>query len=323
VTPRAHRRSVGDAHRERSLHPALAVHRFEFKLHLVQEMEATAARLRAAAEAKPMRLPVNRRVDETHHVLTPDGLSVWYTIQVLAAQPHPGSHLRAHRPHAHGRRVHAVARPPHRGRQPVEAPGMPGSMTRRFEAFERSPELGAARLMALTASVIQELRRIVGRESVIDSANDLRILSATPPIEGAMARGRSPSLLDRSGGERHQVAAKIKFRSCLAARARALGRRGLRFARHRAAGDAYAAHPRARPIAQTALVEPGVVKPGAVLAASAHGLFYAPDPSSQKACTIGGNAARLRRPPLPLLRRHHQPRPRHGRSCLPTAASTG
>ena len=41
-----------------------------------------AARLRAAAEAKPMRLPVNRRVDETHHVITPDGLSVWYTIQV-------------------------------------------------------------------------------------------------------------------------------------------------------------------------------------------------------------------------------------------------
>src|SRR5712672_4047016 len=49
---------------------------------LVEEMGATAARLRAAAEAKPMRLPVNRRVDETHHAITPDGLSVWYTIQV-------------------------------------------------------------------------------------------------------------------------------------------------------------------------------------------------------------------------------------------------
>src|SRR5258706_7696771 len=49
---------------------------------LVEEMGATAARLRAAAEAKPMRLPVNRRVDETYHAITPDGLSVWYTIQV-------------------------------------------------------------------------------------------------------------------------------------------------------------------------------------------------------------------------------------------------
>ena len=29
-----------------------------------------------------MKLPVNRRVDESHHVVTEDGLSVWFTIQV-------------------------------------------------------------------------------------------------------------------------------------------------------------------------------------------------------------------------------------------------
>ena len=29
-----------------------------------------------------MRLPINRKVDESHHAMTPDGLSVWYTIQV-------------------------------------------------------------------------------------------------------------------------------------------------------------------------------------------------------------------------------------------------
>ncbi len=29
-----------------------------------------------------MKLPVNRRVDESHRVVTADGLSVWYTIQV-------------------------------------------------------------------------------------------------------------------------------------------------------------------------------------------------------------------------------------------------
>ncbi|MGH7777397.1 MAG: FAD-binding oxidoreductase, partial [Candidatus Dormibacterales bacterium] len=42
---------------------------------------------------------------------------------------------------------------------------------------------------------------------------------------------------------------------------------------------------------RTALVEPGVVNADLSLAAARHGLFYAPDPSSQKACTIGGNAA--------------------------------
>jgi glycolate oxidase len=45
------------------------------------------------------------------------------------------------------------------------------------------------------------------------------------------------------------------------------------------------------PVTQTALVEPGVVNQELSLAAASRGLFYAPDPSSQKACTIGGNAA--------------------------------
>ena len=42
---------------------------------------------------------------------------------------------------------------------------------------------------------------------------------------------------------------------------------------------------------RTALVEPGVVNADLTQAVARHGLFYAPDPSSQKACTIGGNAA--------------------------------
>jgi hypothetical protein len=103
-------------------------------------MGAVAARLRAAAEAKPMRLPVNRRVDETHHAVTPDGLSVWYTIQVSP----------------HSRIQEAIFERTDRmpaddecrrwleqlivGAHAVEAPGLPGSLTRRFEAFERSPE---------------------------------------------------------------------------------------------------------------------------------------------------------------------------------------
>jgi hypothetical protein len=106
----------------------------------VEDIGATAARLRAAAEAKPMRLPVNRRVDETHHTITPDGLSVWYTIQVSP----------------HSRIQEAIFERTDRmptddecrrwlellivGAPSVEAPSLPGSMTRRFEAFERSPE---------------------------------------------------------------------------------------------------------------------------------------------------------------------------------------
>jgi glycolate oxidase len=42
---------------------------------------------------------------------------------------------------------------------------------------------------------------------------------------------------------------------------------------------------------QTALVEPGVVNLELSKAVAKHGLYYAPDPSSQRACTIGGNVA--------------------------------
>src|SRR5260370_25837741 len=107
------------------------------------EMATEAARLRAGAEARPMRLPINRCVDERHHAVTEDGLSVWYTIQVSP----------------HSRIQEAIFERTDRvpsdeecdrwlallivGADATEAPGMPGSTTRRFEAFERSPELEA------------------------------------------------------------------------------------------------------------------------------------------------------------------------------------
>ena len=45
------------------------------------------------------------------------------------------------------------------------------------------------------------------------------------------------------------------------------------------------------PIARTARVQPGVRNLQVSEAAAAHGLYYAPDPSSQIACSIGGNVA--------------------------------
>ena len=58
-----------------------------------------------------------------------------------------------------------------------------------------------------------------------------------------------------------------------------------------------------------AVVEPGVVNLDLDKEAHKHGLRYAPDPSSQKACSLGGNVAGKRRwPPLPGLRCDHQPR---------------
>ena len=48
---------------------------------------------------------------------------------------------------------------------------------------------------------------------------------------------------------------------------------------------------RVDPDEQIAVVEPGVINNHVTDAASPHGLYYAPDPSSQSVCTIGGNLA--------------------------------
>ena len=106
----------------------------------MEAIEAQAARLRASAEARPMKLPVNRRVDESHHVVTADGLSIWYTIQV---SPHSriqeaiferGDRMPSDEEVRRWLSLLIV------GTDAIEAPGLPGASTRRFEAFERSPE---------------------------------------------------------------------------------------------------------------------------------------------------------------------------------------
>jgi len=103
------------------------------------DIAAEAARLRAAAEARPLRLPVNRRIDERHRFRTEDGLSVWFTIQIS-----PNHRIRevvfereATRP-GDGE-CHAWLRELLPDRVLVEAAGMPDARVRRFELFELLP----------------------------------------------------------------------------------------------------------------------------------------------------------------------------------------
>ena len=146
--------------------------------------------------------------------------------------------------------------------------------------------------MTLAAAVLEELRRTVGRDHVIAGANDLRIFERDASIEGALP---DAVVLPASTSE---VAAVIKLaakhRVPVVPRGAGTGLSGgavtirggiaLQMTRMRQILEL-------DPLAQTALVEPGLVNQELSLAAAAHGLFYAPDPSSQKACTIGGNAA--------------------------------
>ena len=146
--------------------------------------------------------------------------------------------------------------------------------------------------MGLPAGVIEELRRIVGRDQVIDSPNDLRIFERDASIEGAVP---DAIVLPASTNEVASVVrVAAKHRIPIVPRGAGTGLSGgavtikggiaLQLTRMRRILEL-------DPVAQTALVEPGVVNQELSLAAAAHHLFYAPDPSSQKACTIGGNAA--------------------------------
>lgn len=94
-----------------------------------------AARLRAEAEARPLKLPVRRRVDERHRTQTPDGLTVWFTVQLSPhARIEEAVFERAGGPGDEECAIWvAMLFGPH-GAQ--EAPGIPGADTRRFEHFE-------------------------------------------------------------------------------------------------------------------------------------------------------------------------------------------
>src|SRR5438876_3675374 len=146
--------------------------------------------------------------------------------------------------------------------------------------------------MPIHEVVAEELRRAVGRESVIVSPHDLWIFERDGSIEGAMPDAVVLVSTTQEASEVMKIAAR--HRIPVVPRGAGTGLSGGAVTIR--GGIALQVTPMRRileidPVAQTAMVEPGVVNQELSLVAAQHGLFYAPDPSSQKACTIGGNAA--------------------------------
>ncbi|MBJ7600001.1 MAG: FAD-binding oxidoreductase [Candidatus Nephthysia bennettiae] len=146
--------------------------------------------------------------------------------------------------------------------------------------------------MALPTGALSDLTRIVGERNVIHGEHDLKIFERDGSITGAL-----PDAVVLPA-DRNQVVAvtRAAARHGLPVVPRGAGT-GLSGGAVTLKGGIALQLSRMRrilkidPESRTALVEPGVVNQDLQQAASAHGLFYAPDPSSQKACTIGGNAA--------------------------------
>jgi len=146
--------------------------------------------------------------------------------------------------------------------------------------------------MPLYRQVLEDLRRIVGPDNVVSSADDLRIFERDGSIEGAPP----DAVVLPANVQQVSDVIKLATRHRLPVVPRGAGT-GLSGGAVTIRGGIALQMTRMRRIleidtvAETALVEPGVVNAELSLVAATHRLFYAPDPSSQKACTIGGNAA--------------------------------
>src|SRR5476649_920855 len=156
----------------------------------------------------------------------------------------------------------------------------------------RMPEPDA-RIIARRAEIAEELRRIVPGEGVIDSAAELRVYES----DGLTAYRQAPMLVVLPETT-EQVSRVLRY--CQA--------EGVKIV-PRGAGTSLSGG--ALPLAdgiilglgklkrildidfanRCAVVQPGVTNLGITNAVQHAGFYYAPDPSSQIACTIGGNVA--------------------------------
>src|SRR5438105_152219 len=146
--------------------------------------------------------------------------------------------------------------------------------------------------MSLPGSALSDLERIVGRQHVVHRPHDLKIFERDGSITGAL-----PDAVVLPA-DRDQVVGVVRLaaRHGIPVVPRGAGT-GLSGGAVTLKGGIALQLSRMRRIleidqeARTAVVEPGVVNADLQQAVGRQGLFYAPDPSSQKACTIGGNAA--------------------------------
>jgi glycolate oxidase len=146
------------------------------------------------------------------------------------------------------------------------------------------------------ASLIEQLERICGAGGVHHAPSDLLVYEYDGSVDGAVETARPLAVTLPTSTE--QVAAVVKLAAAagLPVTARGAGT-GLSGGAVTEEGGIIVALTRMDRILEidredrTALVEPGVINLELSEAATPQGMFFAPDPSSQRACTVGGNVA--------------------------------
>jgi glycolate oxidase len=169
------------------------------------------------------------------------------------------------------------------------------ALTRRNDAVYSEPSdanLLKALRRAMDARLIRELERLLGPEGVLSRSEDLLLYETDGSVEQAMP---DCVVFPRS---RDHVVEIVKLANHydvpLVGRGAGTGLSGGAVARR---GGIIVTFSRMNRILEVdagnrrAVVEPGVVNQDLSRAVEKDGLYFAPDPSSQKACTIGGNIA--------------------------------
>jgi len=147
--------------------------------------------------------------------------------------------------------------------------------------------------MALPAVLVSELRRALGPDHVITEPEQLRVYEC----DGLTGHRAMPELVVLPDStEEVQAVLRACSREHVPFVARGAGT-GLSGGATPVAGGVVVSLARMNRIleidleSQRVVVEPGVANLDVTRAVSADGFFYAPDPSSQQVCTIGGNVA--------------------------------
>ncbi len=140
--------------------------------------------------------------------------------------------------------------------------------------------------------LVRELQAIVGRDAVLHAPEDLLVYEYDATIE----RGLPEAVVLPTSAEQVSQVVKLARRRGLPVVARGAGT-GLSGGAIPTAGGITLVTTRMKRILEVdaenrlAVVEPGLVNLDLSAALSRFGLYYAPDPSSQKVCTLGGNVA--------------------------------
>ena len=144
--------------------------------------------------------------------------------------------------------------------------------------------------------LLDELQRIVGDGAVRHRPVDLLVYEYDGSVDGAVDTAAPAAVVLPRTTEQVAAVVKLARRAGLPVVARGAGT-GLSGGAVAQAGGIIISLTRMTrvldvdPIDRTALVEPGVINLELSELVRGDGFFFAPDPSSQKACTIGGNVA--------------------------------